>query len=253
MAARDEIVSYLDGLLHPDQFEDLGPNGLQIPGSEAVDSIVCGVSGHLELFQRARDLGAQMVLVHHGILWDFLPRRVSIQMAKRFKALLEADINLVAYHLPLDAHREVGNNALLCRGLGLTLEEQQFGVYQNQPIGCVGSCKQGLGIDELSGSIEQLTDSEPLVFSYGPREIKRVGVVTGAGSKSIQEAVELGLDAFVTGEPAEHAMADAREGGIHFIAAGHYNTEKLGVQRLGEMLAEKFGITQSFVDIPNPV
>ncbi len=253
MAARDEIVSYLDGLLSPDRFDDLGPNGLQVPGSDNVRSIVCGVSGQLELFQKASDAGAQLVLVHHGILWDFLPHRITRQMADRLKTLLEADINLVAYHLPLDAHREVGNNALLCQGLGLEIEDCAFGNYQGQAIGCVGRSDQGLGVDVLCKSIVELLGNEPLVFDNGPERIERVGFVSGAGCKAIPEAIERSLDALVTGEPAEHAMADAREGGIHLIAAGHYHTEKLGVKRLGEMLAEKFNVKQSFIDIPNPI
>ena len=253
MAHRDEIVSYLDGLLCPDQFDDLSPNGLQVPGSDSVGSIVCGVSGQLELFQKARDIGAQLVLVHHGILWDFLPRRISRQMADRLKSLLEADISLIAYHLPLDAHREVGNNVLLCRGLGLEVEDCAFGNYQGRAIGCVGRSDRGLGIDELCKSIVDLLGNKPLVFDTGPDRIERVGFVTGAGCKSIPEAIEMSLDALVTGEPSEHAMADAQEGGIHLIAAGHYHSEKLGVKRLGEMLAEKFDITQSFIDIPNPI
>ncbi len=253
MAQRDEIVSYLDGLLSPGQFDDHGPNGLQVPGSDSVDSIVCGVSGHLELFQKARDVGAQLVLVHHGILWDFLPRRISSQMADRLKTLLEADISLVAYHLPLDAHHKVGNNALLCQGLGLEVEDRAFGNYQGQAIGCIGKSDQGVRVDELCESIAELIGNKPLAFDSGPDLIQRVGFVSGAGCKALPEAIELSLDAFVTGEPAEYAMADAQEGDIHLIAAGHYHSEKLGVKRLGEMLAEKFDITQSFIDIPNPI
>lgn len=194
-----------------------------------------------------------MVLVHHGILWDFLPRRLNRQMADRLKTLLESDINLVAYHLPLDAHPEVGNNALLCRGLGLEREQLPFGAFHGQSIGCIGRVGTGLTVSSLSKSIEELLGSRPLVFDHGPESIKRVGFVTGAGCKAIPEAVELGLDALITGEPTENAMADSREGRIHLIAAGHYNTEKLGVQRLGELLAEKFGVKQSFIDVPNPI
>lgn len=253
LATRDEIVTYLNELLDPEQFDDLCPNGLQVPGTGEVGSVICGVSGHLELFKQARDAGAEMVLVHHGILWDFQPRRISGQMAERLKTLLEPGINLVAYHLPLDAHPYAGNNSLLCRGLNLEREDQPFGSFNGQSIGCTGRTDNDLTVNSLSESIERLLGREPLVFDFGPGSIERVGFVSGAGCKAIPEAVEAGLDALVTGEAAEHAMADAREGGIHLIAAGHYHTEKLGVQELGKLLADKFGVKQAFIDIPNPV
>jgi dinuclear metal center YbgI/SA1388 family protein len=253
MAARDEIVSYLDELLDAPEFEDYGPNGLQVPGAEEVELVVTGVSAHLELFELAAGLGAQMVLCHHGVLWDFDPRTVTPQLKRRLQALFAADMSLVAYHLPLDAHPEVGNNALLCDALGLEPAER-LGEHEGRPIGFVGRSSEGMSIAELRRRcLDGLHGREPLIQGSGPEVIHSVGVITGAAHSYLAEAAARGLDAFVTGEPAEHAMADAAEAGMHFVAAGHYATEIFGVRRLGELLAERFGVEHRFVGVSNSV
>ena len=255
MAALEEILSHLDGLLAPENFADYGPNGLQIPGSAEVQTVVTGVSGQAELFERAAERGAQMVLVHHGILWDFQPRRIDRLRARRLRALLANDISLVVYHLPLDAHPTVGNNALIADALGCEAEGRApFGYAKGQPVGVEASFPTpGVAADELVRRVHAATAREPLSFLAGPEPVRRIGIVSGAAAELVQEAVDRGLDAFLTGEPAEHVMATAREAGIHFIAAGHYATETFGVRRLGELLAEQFGINHRFVDIPNPI
>jgi dinuclear metal center YbgI/SA1388 family protein len=255
MAPLGEILKNLDELLDPGAFDDYGPNGLQVPGSENVEHVVTGVSGQAELFERAAAAGAQMVLVHHGILWDFHPRRVDRLQARRLRTLLANDISLVAYHLPLDANPVVGNNALIADGLGCDRDGRApFGHARGRPVGINARFSgAGIGADELLARVRALTGREPLAFLAGPESVRSIGIVSGAAAELVQEAIDLGLDAFLTGEPAEHVMATAREAGVHFIAAGHYATETFGVRRLGEILVERFGINHDFVDIPNPV
>ena len=252
MTRRDELIAFLDDLLDSPARADYGPNGLQVPGAEEVDLLVTGVSAHRELFERAAAAGAQLVLCHHGIFWGDTAGPVTEQLKARLKLLFDNDMSLAAYHLPLDAHPEVGNNALICQGLGLE-REAAFGQAKGAPIGWIGAAPEPLSLAELVERSTALFGSAPLVFDSGPAEIRRVGVVSGGGSSALAEAVALGLDAFLTGEPTEYVMADAREGGIHFLAGGHYASETFGVRRLGELLAERFGVGHTFVEIPNPI
>jgi len=243
-----EVISLLDELLDPGAFDDLGPNGLQVPGREVVTKVVTGVSAQRQLIDRAVALEAELVLVHHGLFWNFLPTGLSPTLAERVRPLFKHDIALAAYHLPLDAHPEVGNNALLA---GL------LGCERHEPFAAIGRLGEfpgdGLPATELFARVQLVTQREPLVFDAGPERVRRIGIISGSAARYLPQAVELGLDAFLTGEPAEHVMADAREAGIHFIAAGHYATETFGVRRLGDLLAEHYGIVHEFVDIPNPV
>jgi dinuclear metal center YbgI/SA1388 family protein len=252
-AATADIIAFLDELLAVERFADLGPNGLQVPGAAEVATVVTGVSAQRALFERAVAEGAQLVLAHHGILWDFEPRRIGPAQATRLRLLLANDVALAGYHLPLDAHPEHGNNALLATRLGAAGHERAF-AFKGEPIGVVATFEgDGVPATELFARVHQVTEREPLVFDAGPARIRRLGIVSGAAGNSLQEAIDLQLDAFLTGEPKEHVMAQAREGGIHFLAAGHYATETFGIHRLGELVAERFGVRHVFVDIPNPV
>ncbi len=252
MAGRDEIVSHLDDLLEPAAFDDYGPNGLQVPGADEVELVVTGVSASLELFERAAEAGAQLLLCHHGLFWDFHPRALSEAMKRRLELLFGRRMSLVAYHLPLDAHPECGNNALLCQALGLRRAEP-FGGHRGRAIGFVGRSEEGLTLADLRRRCHSALGQEPFVWDAGPESVRSVGIVSGAGASMLREAAEQGLDALLTGEPAEHAMADAREAGLHFVAAGHYATETLGVRRLGDLVSAKFGVEHRFIDIPNPI
>lgn len=252
MAERDAILEFLDGLLSPADYADYCPNGLQVPGSTAVANLVTGVSATLELFEAAAARNADMVITHHGIFWDGNPTAITPPQARRLKLLLGNDINLAAYHLPLDAHAEVGNNALLCEALGLTRDDA-FAVHRGKTIGWIGLSDHPIDSAELVRRVNAATGREPLVFDFGPERITRVAIVSGAAAGHLPEAVAAGADAFITGEPAERVMAEARENGIHFIAAGHYATETFGVRRLGELSAERFGVDHEFVDLPNPI
>ena len=253
MAQARDIVAFLDGLLEPAGFDDYAPNGLQVPGRVDVERVTTGVSASLELFERAVSTGAGLVLVHHGIFWDRAPRALSPESAARLRALLVADVGLAAYHLPLDAHPHVGNNALLADGLGASAREP-FAEHGGHAVG-VAARFDGDGVEagELFARVGRLTGREPLVFDHGPARVRSLGIVSGGAAGDLQTAIAAGLDGFLTGEPSEPAMNASREAGVHFIAAGHYATETFGVRRLGELVADRFGIAHEFIDLPNPV
>jgi dinuclear metal center YbgI/SA1388 family protein len=247
MTRLTSIIAALDELLSPGDFQDLGPNGLQVPGPSEVDKVVTGVSAQRALVERAVADGAQLVLVHHGLFWDFAPVGLTPRLAERLRLLLRHDIALAAYHLPLDAHPEVGNNALLAEALGAG------GHVAFAGIGRGAAFAEPLPAAELFARVADVTGRVPLVFDAGPREIRRLAIVSGAAASRLDLAVAEGYDAFLTGEPRENVMADAREAGIHFIAAGHYATETFGVRRLGDWLADRFGLQHTWIDLPNPV
>jgi dinuclear metal center YbgI/SA1388 family protein len=257
-AATADVIAFLDELLEIERFADYGPNGLQVPGGDTVTKVVTGVSAQLPLFERAHQEGAELVLVHHGLFWDFEPTRaITAAQRKRLRVLLANDIALAGYHLPLDGHQQVGNNALLAAGLGATRHEPAF-PYKGTPIGVIAHFadspeQPAPTIGELTARVTALTDRDPLVFDAGPERVRTLGIVSGAAAGTVTDAIALGLDAFMTGEPKEHVMVESRENGIHFIAAGHYATETFGIRRLGELVAERFGVEHLFVDLPNPV
>jgi dinuclear metal center YbgI/SA1388 family protein len=252
MAARDELIAFLDELLDSPSFDDYGPNGLQVAGREEVRRVATGVSASRELFERAADDGADMVVCHHGLFWGSAPTTIDARMKGRLVPLFDADMSLAAYHLPLDAHPEVGNNALICGELGLRRGEP-FGEARGRPIGFVAHTDEPVALEALAERCCSVFERDPLVFPGDGRAVQRVGVVSGGGGSSMQDAIRLGLDAFLTGEPEEPAMADARESGVAFLACGHYATETFGVRRLGALLAERFGVEHGFLEIANPV
>jgi len=252
MAKIDDIIRTLDELLRPTDFQDLGPNGLQVPGANEVTRVLTGVSATLELHERAVELGAELVLVHHGLFWNFHPAGLTPLLAARLRPLFKHDINLAGYHIPLDAHPEVGNNAILARELGC-VEIEPFGAYKGTFIGRRGTFAEPLTPSELHARVHEVTGRRPLLLGAGPERIGSIGIVSGSAADTLDEAVALGLDAFLTGEPREHITADAEELGMTFVAAGHYATETFGVRALGDLLAERFGIEHTFVDLPNPV
>ena len=247
MADRDEILAHAAELLEPDAYPDYGPMGMQVAGTREVKRIVCGVSASLELFERAGAAGAQMVLLHHGLLWDRDPRVIDDALRRRLKALFDPEITLAAYHLALDAHPEVGNNALLARKLGVEPADRFAS------IGFGGRLAKPAGVKEFAARVREALGSEPLVFAHGPDRIERAAIVTGGAARHLADAAGEGYDLFLTGEPAEPTLHTARELGIHFVAGGHYATERIGIQALTRRLAEKFDLDWQFVDLPNPV
>ncbi len=252
VASRDEIVAFLDDHLDAEGYPDALPIGLQVVGAPEVRRVATGVSASLELFERAADDGAQMLIVHHGLFWSSEPRRIGERERARLRCLFDHDLSLVAYHLALDAHPEVGNNALICRALGLA-DPVGFGVHGDRTIGFLATADPPLPLADLLDRVRAEINPEPLVFDAGPAAIRRVAVISGAAAQDVLPAADAGADCFLTGEPREPVMAQAREAGIHFVAAGHYATEVFGVRALGELLAQRFGVEHSFIDIPNPI
>jgi dinuclear metal center YbgI/SA1388 family protein len=252
MTTRDEIVAYLREYLRVDAFPDYGPQGLQFEGREDVRRIVTGVSAGQSLFQRAAEAGADMVLVHHGLFWDNDPRVIVGPLKRRLALLMRHDMSLCAYHLCLDAHPEVGNNYLAARALGM-VDMDGFGLSRGNAIGVRGRFPAPMPRDEFISSLRALYGGQPLVFPHGPDPLETAAIVSGGAQRLVTDAIAAGLDALVTGEASEFVMNAAQEGGITFVAAGHYNTETLGIFRLGDHLAEKFDLEHTFIDLPNPV
>jgi len=247
VAARDELLAYANELLDVQRFPEFAPAGLQVVGAEDVTKIACGVSSSRELFERAAAAGAQLLLVHHGLFWRNEPLVVDRRQRGRLEVLFRSDITLAAYHLALDAHPEIGNNALLAAELG-AVREREFG-----QVGQGGRLKEPCTVEEFAERVRVLVEREPLVFAHGPARVERVAITSGGGGADLSQAAQEGYDLFLTGEPEEPALHTARELGIHFIAAGHYATERLGVQALAARLAERFELEWEFLELPNPV
>jgi dinuclear metal center YbgI/SA1388 family protein len=248
-----DILAEADALLEPERFDDYCVNGLQVPGAEEASLIATAVSGNAETFERAAAAEAQLLLVHHGLFWGPGVRTIDTTMKRRLQILFDADIALAAYHLPLDAHPEVGNNALLAKALGAE-QSEPFGDHHGATIGVLATFPaDGLPTGELISQIAEVTDRGPLVLDGGEPLVKKLAIVSGAGSDYIGEAAAAGAQALLTGEPSERVTASARELGVHVIAAGHYATETFGIRALGEHLAARFAVEQIFLDVPNPV
>ena len=247
MASRDEILEYARELLDLDNYHDYGPMGLQVVGADEVSKIAAGVSSSRELFQRAADAGAQLLVVHHGLFWENDPRVVDRQMRGRLEALFAGDVSLAAYHLALDAHPEIGNNALLARLIGVGEQERVL------EWGFGGRLSSPATLEELGRRLEQATGREPQLFDGGPEQIESVAVITGGAARLFPQIASMGYDAFVTGEPAEPTLHAAKELGTHFLAGGHYATETFGIKALAEKFAARFAVEWEFLDLPNPV
>ncbi len=254
-ATTSEVIAELDRLLDPHRFEDYCHNGLQVPGPDAVATLATGVSAHAELFELAAAERADLLLVHHGLIWGGV-ELIDARLARKLRILFDNDIALAAYHLPLDAHPEIGNNALLARALGASEQQplEPFAVHRGETIGFIATfAGHGLDAPELFARAHAVTGREPLVFDAGPAVVRRLAIVSGGGADYIAEAARAGADALLTGEVPERSMADARELGLHLIAAGHYATETFGVRALGDLLAERFALRHVSLDVPNPV
>lgn len=246
----ESLLQYIDRYLgtadHPDYPTAL--NGLQVCGPTVVEKIATAVDASQVTIDRAAELGADILLVHHGLFWDGL-RPVVGRQFRRLKALLDNDMALYSCHLPLDSHAEVGNCVLLARALGVD-PEGRLGTYKGVDLGWWGTLAEPLGLDDFIRTVSGVVGGPVQALPGGPTQIERVGVLTGGGGSFVREAAELGLDAFVTGEGAHHTFFDAEEFGIHVLFAGHYATETFGVRALGEHLAERFSLESVFIDRP---
>jgi dinuclear metal center YbgI/SA1388 family protein len=243
------LLDYTGQLLEVARFRDYCPNGLQVEGRSQIHTLVSGVSASQALLEAAAEAGADAILVHHGWFWKSDEARVVGIRRQRLKFLLEREINLIAYHLPLDAHPQLGNNAQLAQRLGFNIE----GWFGEQQIGAYGTLQTPVVLQALCTNVEQALQRKPLAIGEPQREIRRIAWCSGGAQNYLALAIELRVDAFLTGEVSEHTVHLARESGVAFIAAGHHATERYGVQALGEHLAAQFSLTHRFLDIDNPV
>lgn len=246
---RDELRRILDDMLQPAKFTDVAENGLQVEGGDEVSSIVCGVSSSLALIDAAIEKGAGAIIVHHGIVWGGGIRKLDGWLGERVRRMMKHGISLFAYHLPLDAHPDVGNNAGLARALGI-YETAPFGKYKGQLIGLRGAMTPPLDASRLATLVEQRV-GKPLAFFAGARPVRTIGVCTGGAPELLHDAIAEGLDAYVTGEVTEWVKAVAEESGTTFVAAGHHATERFGPRQLAEKL-RSLGMDATFVDVENP-
>ena len=252
MASLRQVVDLLQSTLKPQLFNDYCPNGLQVQGKEQIQRLVTGVTASQALIDAAINLKADAILVHHGYFWKGENACVVGMKKNRLKALLMNDISLLAYHLPLDAHHELGNNVQLAKKLGLGIVEPLYPENPKQ-VGNIAVLDEPMSAEDFSMLCERVLGQKPIHIAGENQLIKTIGFCTGAAQGFIEQAVVMGCDAYLSGEISEPTVHTARETGIHYFAAGHHATERYGVQAVGEFLAEKLGIEHVFVDIANPV
>jgi dinuclear metal center YbgI/SA1388 family protein len=252
-----DVIGYLDATLDIGKFRDYAPNGLQVEGAMEVDTVVTGVSASAELISRAIERGADLIVVHHGLVWGGGLTKIAGPLARRLQLLLGNEVSLAAYHLPLDAHPRLGNNVGLCDALGLDPAREPFGDVRGAPLGLAGGWSAPLSRDEAIGRIAAgVGKGAPprFVFPYGPDVVRRVGVCSGAASDLIEAAAGAGCDLYLTGELAERAGDLAKELQITLVAAGHYATEVFGPMRLADELRMRFPVLDAqFVPAPSPL
>ncbi|GEM78560.1 Nif3-like dinuclear metal center hexameric protein [Vibrio superstes] len=248
-----QLQRILNYTLSPELIKDYAPNGLQVEGSKTINKVVTGVTASQSLIDKAIELGADAILVHHGYFWKGEPEPIVGMKGRRIRSLIKNDINLYGYHLPLDIHPELGNNARLAQLLEIDVEGGLEGHAQS--VAMHGRLKRAVSGAEFAKRIAQALDREPLHIApeNADKKIETVGWCTGGGQDYIQLAADYDLDAFISGEISERTTFVAREQDIHYFSAGHHATERYGIKALGEWLAAEHGLDVTFVDINNPV
>ena len=247
-----DLDETLKTLLKPELFNDYCPNGIQVEGKEVVGKIVTGVTASKALIEAAINENADLVLVHHGYFWKGENPSITGLKKVRLKLLLENNISLCAYHLPLDAHPELGNNAQLARVLSLSTQTIQS-TSEGHPIIYMGAIERSMDFDNFNAHIESKLNRKPLSVKGDNKLIKTLAWCTGAAQGLIEHAIDAGVDAYITGEISEQTVHMARESGLHLFSAGHHATERYGVQALGSYLENQCDIVHNFIDIDNPV
>lgn len=248
MAHRTEIEAHLNGLLAVDRFRDYGPNGLQVEGKPEVLKLVSGVTASLALIEAAVAAKADAILVHHGLFWKGQDGRITGWLKRRLELLLAHQINLYAYHLPMDAHPELGNNAQL----GLKLKLAADARFGEQELGFIGSPEKPLTVAALAALLQYRLGRAPTVVEGDGRPLKRVAWCTGGAQGYFEAAIAAGADAFVTGEISEPQAHYARETGVAFLACGHHASERYGAPAVAAQVAQQFGLEHEFIDVDNP-
>ncbi len=246
----EDVIRFLDTYLNVARIADASRNGLQVSGTPRVGKIVFGVSASLELFRRAKVAGADLIVVHHGLLWG-QEQPLTGMFRERIAFLLKNDLNLAGYHLPLDMHPVVGHNACLMRALHAE-RTKPFGQYHDETIGFCGYI-QPAPLPDIAAALETVCGAKAQVLAYGPARVETVGVVSGGAYSMLPQAIAQKLDLYVTGVLDEPAQEWCREGKINCIALGHYNSEKPGVLALMHLVAKQFDVQTEFIDVPNPI
>jgi dinuclear metal center YbgI/SA1388 family protein len=247
---RNELGLYLNRVLQINQFRDYCPNGLQVEGRRQVQKIATGVTASAEFLEHAIEWGADAVLVHHGYFWKGEAPAITGMKQRRLRMLLSNDVNLFAYHLPLDAHPEFGNNAMLGHKLGWAADEARFGEHD---LGWSGTVPVTTTLEHFAAHLENVLGRQPLVLGDADMPVRRVAWCTGGAQSYFEAAIASGADVFVSGEVSEQTTHLARESGVGYIAAGHHATERYGVQALGAHLESTFNLQTLYIDIDNPV
>jgi dinuclear metal center YbgI/SA1388 family protein len=242
----DELCHFCNDYLSIDEFDDFCPNGLQVEGKPGINRLVSGVTASLQLIDAAIEQDADAILVHHGYFWKGESRPLVGYRGNRIRRLMQNDISLLAYHLPLDAHPTVGNNAQLAQRMGWLVTSQQGLLW-------TGEVAQTVSVNVVLDELGEKIDCNPLLIAAGNRPVHRIAWCTGAAQSYIEQAVEQGVDLFISGEISEQTVHVARETGMHYIAAGHHATERYGVQALGRVIADRFSIHHEYIEIDNPV
>lgn len=246
---RSELTTYLDEYLRINEIDDYGPQGLQVEANnDSVQRVAMAVDTAPPVIEAAAAWAADMLLVHHGIFWRSV-EPIAGPLGERVRLLLSNDIHLYAAHLPLDAHPEVGNNAILAQILNLEVQ-RWWGEPTNVPLGVLGSVPSGTRLSDLVNALEDELNTTTRVLDHGPERVQNVAIISGAAAQEATEAAELGADTFITGETSHANYWNARDLGINIIYAGHYATETVGVQALGRHLADRFGVEVKFFDFP---
>jgi dinuclear metal center YbgI/SA1388 family protein len=248
MASRIELESYLHTLLEPGRFKDYGPNGLQVEGKDRLRHLVSGVTASRALIEAAIADGADAILVHHGLFWRGQDGRLTGWLKQRVELLLAHQINLFAYHLPLDAHPELGNNAQL----GLRLQWRADARFGEQDLGFIGSMPRPQSLADLSERLQRELGRAPTVVEGDGRPLRRIAWCTGGAQGYFEAAIAAGADAYVTGEISEPQAHYARETGVAFVACGHHASERYGAPAVAGHAAQRFGLTHRFIEIDNP-
>jgi dinuclear metal center YbgI/SA1388 family protein len=245
---RQELENYTQQLLDTGRFKDYCPNGLQVEGRKEIRHIVTGVTANMALLEAAAAAGADAVLVHHGFFWKNEDSRVIGIKQRRLKFLLQHDLNLFAWHLPLDAHPTLGNNVQLAEKLGINIE----GWFGEQNLACIGKLQGPMPIQQFAALIETRLQRPPLLVGATDKTVSQVALCSGGAQGYFLDACNLGVNVFITGEISEAVVHTARESGVAYIAAGHHATERYGIQALGAHLANRFGLSHQHIDIDSP-
>jgi len=250
VVSRRELESWLNDYLQVDLISDFIPNGLQIEGTDEIDTIIAAVSINLEVIEAAVKERAAAIIVHHGLFWKNDEPTIRGYRRKRFKLLLEHDINLFNYHLPLDFHPEIGHNRLILDGLGAEMRNTPEG---ERAIGLTGIFKNPVSFTELAEKVNRVLETEAQYFHFGKDQIESLFVISGGGRNELEQVITMDVDAYLTGDAKESTRYIAEEAGINYIYAGHYNTERLGIIELGKRIEKKYDVKVHFVDVGNPL